>query len=177
MAGRQALEVGCFLGWSACHMALAGVNLDIVDPILANEDFRVSVVESLTAAGAIQQCRLIAAPSPVAVSELAEKHSRIWSLIFIDGDHEGDAPLRDAIECAKHAAMDCVVVFHDLYSPHVAEGLRYFKAIGWNIRIYMTTQIMGIAWRGAVTPIEHIPDPRIASSWPGHLNDLVEASR
>ncbi len=174
MAGRQALEVGCFLGWSACHLALAGVNLDVVDPVLAKDDYRASVVESLSAAGVMQRCQLVAAPSPLAVSQLAEALSRTWSLIFIDGDHEGDAPLQDAIECAKHAAPDCIVVFHDLYSPHVAEGLRYFKTIGWNIRVYMTTQIMGVAWRGAAMPPEHVPDPRIADSWPVHLKDLVE---
>ena len=31
-AGQPALEIGCWLGWSACHLALAGVNLDVVDP-------------------------------------------------------------------------------------------------------------------------------------------------
>ena len=29
--GKKALEIGCWLGWSACHLALAGVELDVID--------------------------------------------------------------------------------------------------------------------------------------------------
>ncbi|MEG4807019.1 hypothetical protein QUA82_04220 [Microcoleus sp. F8-D3] len=40
--GKKALEIGCWLGWSACHLALAGVALDVVDPLLEREDIRQS---------------------------------------------------------------------------------------------------------------------------------------
>ena len=43
--GKKALEIGCWLGWSACHLALAGVELDVVDPLLEREDIRQSVVD------------------------------------------------------------------------------------------------------------------------------------
>lgn len=32
--GKKALEIGCWYGWSACHLALAGVELDVIDPLL-----------------------------------------------------------------------------------------------------------------------------------------------
>src|SRR5262245_35011311 len=32
--GRRALEIGCWLGWSTVHLAAAGVELDVIDPIL-----------------------------------------------------------------------------------------------------------------------------------------------
>ena len=37
--GKKALEIGCWLGWSACHLALGGVELDVIDPLLENRDF------------------------------------------------------------------------------------------------------------------------------------------
>src|SRR5271156_4382905 len=39
-AGKRALEIGCWLGWSACHLALAGVELDIIDPKLDRPTLR-----------------------------------------------------------------------------------------------------------------------------------------
>lgn len=30
--GERALEVGCWLRWSACHLARGGVSLDVLDP-------------------------------------------------------------------------------------------------------------------------------------------------
>ncbi|MBW3587025.1 MAG: glycosyl transferase family 2, partial [Cyanobacteria bacterium 0813] len=48
--GKKALEIGCWLGWSACHLALAGVELDVVDPLLEREDIRQSVIDSIQGA-------------------------------------------------------------------------------------------------------------------------------
>jgi hypothetical protein len=36
-AGMPALEIGAFMGWSACHLALAGVDLDVIDPLLGDQ--------------------------------------------------------------------------------------------------------------------------------------------
>eukprot|EP01130_Rhizamoeba_saxonica_P007865 TRINITY_DN3179_c0_g1_i4.p2 TRINITY_DN3179_c0_g1~~TRINITY_DN3179_c0_g1_i4.p2 ORF type:complete len:101 (-),score=19.83 TRINITY_DN3179_c0_g1_i4:51-353(-) len=91
-------------------------------------------------------------------------------MIFIDGNHDGDGPINDAISCAEYVAEDGMVFFHDLVFPAVARGLNYFREIGWNTRIYHTQQIMGVAWRGAIDPPEHIPDPRFEWDIPPHLN-------
>ena len=64
---------------------------------------------------------------------------------------------------------DAAIVFHDLVSPDVTAGLAYFRDRGWQTRIYQTMQIMGIAWRGAVTPPRHTPDPAVAWTLPEHL--------
>src|SRR5215203_1569622 len=45
-AGKRALEIGCWLGWSAAHLALAGVQLDVIDPMLSRADFQQSVAQS-----------------------------------------------------------------------------------------------------------------------------------
>jgi glycosyltransferase involved in cell wall biosynthesis/predicted O-methyltransferase YrrM len=171
-AGKPALEIGCLLGWSTCHLALAGVALDVVDPILANAEFRASVEASLVAAGVRERVALNAARSPDAVRALSQDGRR-WSLIFIDGDHKGEAPRRDAEAAAEAAADDCMVLFHDLVAPAVAAGLRHFKQRGWNVQIYRTMQIMGVAWRGNVAPPRHVPDPALDARLPAHLADLA----
>jgi glycosyltransferase involved in cell wall biosynthesis/predicted O-methyltransferase YrrM len=170
--GKPALEIGCFMGWSTCHLALAGVHLDVVDPLLNEPQFYDSVDSSLRAAGVRDRVNLIKGRSPEAVQTLGASGQR-WSVFFIDGDHEGDAPHADAATAEAFAADDCLVLFHDLAAPAVANGLRYFKSRGWKTRVYRTMQVMGVAWRGKATPPKHVPDPAISSSLPLKLADLV----
>ncbi|MGB8690366.1 MAG: TylF/MycF/NovP-related O-methyltransferase [Microcoleus sp.] len=171
--GKKALEIGCWLGWSACHLALAGVALDVIDPLLERDDIRQSVIDSiqgaLNASGVQTTVELIPGYSPQRVEEFAAQFNRKWSLIFIDGEHEGDGPLNDAIVCEKLAEKDAIILFHDLASPDVARGLDYLKQRGWHTIIYQTMQIMGAAWRGNVEPVKHQPDPNIYWELPAHL--------
>jgi len=169
--GKRALEIGCWLGWSACHLALAGVELDVIDPLLARPDFYESVTNSLRASDVLDAVNLIAGHSPDKVEELATQIQRKWSLIFIDGNHEAPGPLNDAIVCEQLAEADALILFHDLASPDVAQGLDYFKQKGWQTMVYQTMQIMGVAWRGNVEPVRHHPDPNIPWSLPTHLQD------
>ncbi|HLO85227.1 MAG TPA: glycosyltransferase [Nostocaceae cyanobacterium] len=167
--GKKALEIGCWLGWSACHLALAGVELDVIDPLLEREDFYQSVSSSLQAADVINFVNLVGGYSPKKVEDLATQLNRKWSLIFIDGDHEAPGPLNDAMICEKLAEADALVLFHDLNSPDVAQGLDYFRQKGWNTMVYQTMQIMGVAWRGNIEPVQHQPDPRVKWTLPEHL--------
>jgi predicted O-methyltransferase YrrM len=162
-AGADALEIGCFMGWSACHLAVAGVKLDVIDPFLADAGIRKSVSDSLTSAGALSQVTLHAASSPEAVHALGSQGKR-WSLMFIDGDHEFPGPVRDAVACEPYATKDAAILFHDVNAPAVAEGVYFLKDRGWNTRLYHTSQIMAVCWRGDFVPVEHIPDP--AAGWP-----------
>jgi hypothetical protein len=170
-AGKPALEIGCWLGWSACHLALAGVQLDVIDPLIANETFRASIMSSLKpVCGKGQNLRLISGQSPAMVHELAEQGIR-WSLVFIDGNHEFPGPVNDAVAVELHCAADALVLFHDLLSPHVAEGLRYFQYRGWHTRVFHTMQIMGAAWRGNVVIPQYISDTGANWEVPEHLKD------
>jgi hypothetical protein len=168
-AGKDCLEIGCWRGWSAVHLALAAGRLDVVDPILAEPEFFNAVTQSLHSAGVHGNVRLFAAPSPAAVDQLAQQEQKQWSLIFIDGDHEGDAPKRDAQAVMRRAAPDAMVLFHDLASPFVAAGLHELRNAGWHTMVYQTMQIMGVAWRGNVEPVVHVPDPNICWTLPAHL--------
>lgn len=169
--GKKALEIGCWFGWSACHLALAGVELDVVDPILGRPDFYESVSNSLKMAEVWERVNLVAGSSPQTVVELAAQSQRKWSLIFIDGNHETPGPLNDAIACEQLAESDALILFHDLAAPAVAEGLDYLKAKGWQTMVYQTMQIMGVAWRGNVEPVTHQPDPKITWILPTHLQN------
>ncbi|ABA20489.1 conserved hypothetical protein [Trichormus variabilis ATCC 29413] len=171
--GKKALEIGCWMGWSACHLALGGVELDVIDPMLAEQLFNESVTESLKLAGVKESVNLIPGYSPQKVEEIANQFQRKWSLIFIDGHHEAPAPLNDAIICEQLAEPDALILFHDLASPDVGQGLDYLKEKGWNTMVYQTMQIMGVAWRGNVEPVIHQPDANIDWQLPPHLQDYV----
>ena len=167
--GRPALEIGCWLGWSACHLALGGVRLDVIDPVLSQTVFYARVADSLRAAGVLEAVQLVPGCSPDQVHALAAAGRGPWSLIFIDGGHEGRQPLDDAIACERYAAEDALILFHDLASPEVGAGLDYLRQRGWRTKVYQTMQIMGVAWRGDVQPVEHFPDPGILWPQPDHL--------
>jgi predicted O-methyltransferase YrrM len=169
--GRPALEIGCWLGWSACHLALADVRLDVIDPLLKRDDIRQSVTQSLGSAGVLDRVRLVPGSSPHEVHRLGAAGSR-WSLIFIDGDHESPGPLTDAVACEQYCTDDAVILFHDLLAPAVADGLRHYKERGWRTRLFRTSQIMGAAWRGTVEPIGYTPDAAAHWEIPPHLDDL-----
>jgi predicted O-linked N-acetylglucosamine transferase (SPINDLY family) len=171
--GRGALEIGCWMGWSACHLALAGVRLDVIDPVLAQGDFLESVRQSLQAAGVLSSVNLAAGFSPSQVDNLCGGSDRKWALFFIDGNHEAPYPVFDAAVCAEHAEQDALILFHDLASPDVAQGLEYLRQRGWNTMVYMTAQIMGVGWRGNVEPVQHVPDPDVSWNVPDHLKSFV----
>ncbi|HEX8251680.1 MAG TPA: class I SAM-dependent methyltransferase [Thermoanaerobaculia bacterium] len=164
-AGKPALEIGSWLGWSTCHLALAGVQLDVIDPAHDDPVIRGSVEDSLARAGVAERVNLAGGRSPETIAAL----DRRWSLFFIDGDHESPAPLRDTAAALPYATDDCAFVFHDLAAPAVAAPLRFLKEKGFNVVVYQTAQIMAMAWRGDVSPVAHVPDPNVAWQLPPHL--------
>ncbi|MCB8883915.1 class I SAM-dependent methyltransferase [Acidisoma cellulosilytica] len=167
---KPCLEIGCWRGWSTVHLALGAGSLDVIDPMIGDPDFLESIRASCEAAGVAGRVSLHSGVSPTAVDELAAATDKRWSLIFIDANHEGDAPRIDAEAAMRNAADSALVLFHDLASPYVASGLDAMRNAGWRTMVYQTMQIMGVAWRGDVEPIQHIPDPRITWTLPKHLS-------
>lgn len=164
MRGRRGLEIGCHYGWSTAHLVAAGLELDVIDPGLGYPDQMRDVAESLSHVAGPGRAKLWAGFSPSIVPAVRATEDAPWSFAFIDGYHEGRAPLDDAEAVIDLTAPDARVMFHDLISPHVAAGLGHFADHGWNVGLYNTMQIMGIAWRGGARPVAHVADadmPRI----------------
>ena len=167
-AGGRALEIGAWLGWSTCHLALAGVEVDVIDPAHEDPERRAIVEASLARCGVADRVRLHGGRSPETVARAGGP----WRLFFVDGDHEGAGPLRDVAACLPHAAGDCAFVFHDVAAPPVAAAVRLLRDRGFQVLLYQTAQIMALAWRGDVAPVPHVPDPDVAWQVPAHLLDL-----
>jgi predicted O-methyltransferase YrrM len=171
-AGRRALEIGCWRGWSTCHLGLGGVSLDVIDPALADPEARSEIEAMLGCAGLSGSVRLHPGSSPAGVEALAARGGGPWNLFFIDGDHVAPGPELDVEACLPHAAPDCAFVFHDLTSPDVGEALRRMEARGFVVMVYQTMQMMGVAWRGRAVPVHHVPDPKVPWQLPHHLVGL-----
>src|ERR1043165_2166358 len=56
--GKRALEIGSWLGWSTCHLALAGVVLDVIDSAHTDPEIRAIVDESLAQCGVAETVTL-----------------------------------------------------------------------------------------------------------------------
>lgn len=169
---RRGLTIGCQIGWSAGHLALAGLDLDVIDPLLADPAVAASVHGSLQAARVPGPVRLVPRRSPDAIHGLAEARAP-WSFFLIGGDSAGEARLADVEACQRYAASDCAFVFTDLASPDAAPAVLYLKDRGWSVRVYHTAGIMAVAWHGDVRPVAHRPDPRIDWPIPDHLKPLL----
>lgn len=169
--GKRGLEIGCHTGFSTAHLAAAGLRLDVIDPVLGNPAGLATVQESLNRAVPGHEVRLHAGFSPGIVALVHGAKPRTpWSFAFIDGLHDGEAPVSDARAVEPFMAKTAAVMFHDLTCPDVAMGLRHYRDAGWQTRIYDTMQVMGLAWRGDYTPPDHVPDPVASSATLDHLS-------
>ncbi|MBM4221587.1 MAG: class I SAM-dependent methyltransferase [Gammaproteobacteria bacterium] len=165
----RGLEIGCFFGWSACHLLAGGITLDLIDPIFKEPGVHESVQASIRSAGFADRARLIAEGSPDAVARIGMQENRKWQLFFIDADPMPPRTLVNAFICARFAAPDCLMIFRNLWHPGVLETLDYLQSEGWNTVIYDTFTIIGAAWRGGMKAIAHTPDPNTGWSMPASL--------
>jgi predicted O-methyltransferase YrrM len=172
-ANRRGLEVGTHFGWSGVHLLAAGLDMDFVDPACGDSAREAALRSTFDQVASRGKYRLWPGRSPDVIETIRQQGTgEQWAFVFIDGDHDGDAPSRDAHAIIPHCAENAVVMFHDLTSPFVARGLRVFKEFGWSIKIYNTMQILGLAWRGKVQIPEHIQDPNVPRILPEHLVDI-----
>lgn len=168
-AGNRGLEIGTHFGWTAAHLLAAGLRLDCVDPEFNVGNRSKQVTDALDRVPGGGSFRLWGGFSPDMIQEAQEAERDPWSFVFIDGSHDGDGPRNDALAVLPHLAKNAVVVFHDLTSPYVERGLYAMKMAGFNTRLFVTMQVLGIAWRGDVAIPTHTRDPNTPPYLPKHL--------
>lgn len=172
--GKRGLEVGTHLGWTGAHLLAAGLRMDFVDPAIANAERAKMLVTSFDAVPNRVSYKMYAQPSPQSIEPIfREGNSELWSFAFIDGNHDGDAPMFDAKAVLPFMADDSCVMFHDLTSPHVAAGLQVFQEAGWNIEVFQTMQILGVASRGQVVIPPFQKDNNVPKVLPSHLKRFL----
>ncbi|MFD1381198.1 class I SAM-dependent methyltransferase [Fodinicurvata halophila] len=167
--GQRGLEIGTHFGWTAAHLVAAGLHLDCIDPEFNTGDRVAQVTKALSQVQGEGSFRFYGGFSPDMVEEARLAEQAPWSFAFIDGSHDGDGPRNDALAVLPHLAGNAIVVFHDLTSPFVERGLYAMKMAGFDTRLFVTMQVLGVAWRGNVAIPEHVRDPNTPPYLPKHL--------
>lgn len=177
--GRRGLEIGSHYGWTAAHLLAAGLILDCVDPAFQDGDHARSVAATFDAVkselSGTGEYRLWGGCSPQILDEVASSgDGSAYSFVFIDGDHDGEAPATDALGVLPYLDENAIAMLHDLTSPHVASALPILAEAGFQIRLINTMQIMAVAWRGQVDVPAHAQDPNCGAIFIEHLTPYME---
>lgn len=84
----------------------------------------------------------------IPIAAHSDKVAVSWNLpiriLFIDGDHSHDQPMRDYLNFSKHIHQDGYLLFHDSTTPDVIKAIEKAKEDGW-----INFRTMGVltAWR------------------------------
>lgn len=155
------LEIGSWVGWSTVALALGSSQVTAIDPLFAGFTQQAqSCKDALSRAGLTPRVRLVGDSSPAAIRRLSTGGAR-WDGFFVDGDHQGTAPLDDAMACAEVAPPDAIILFHDVIQENVGDALVRLSRDGWNCVVHCTSQFIGVATRGDMGYLRHIPDPHV----------------
>ena len=77
-AGRRGLEIGAWRGWSTAHLIASGLStLHVVEPLLADPDWRAEFLEVTHGAGGGATTILVPETSPEAVTRLGQSSTAI----------------------------------------------------------------------------------------------------
>ena len=173
-AGRAGFEIGAWRGWSTAHLIACGPRLPACRRAAAR---RPRMAGGVRSGGARRRRRRDDDPRrrrrARRRSYASAKSGARWSFAFIDGDHDGEAPTRDALAspALSRADRDGPVPRSRLapcrQGPARARASRLEAS--WPIR---PRRWSASAWRGDVAPVAHTPDPTQSWSVPEHLSGI-----
>jgi len=121
----DALEIGCYVGWSTAHIATA-TPLTCIDPFTELDGYpgfdpALRFGANIARCGLSLRVRLIRGASPEAVRQTGPS----LDFVYIDGHHHDGQPMRDALAIFPLLTEDALVIWHDAELDEVAQ------AIGW----------------------------------------------
>lgn len=169
------VEIGSHTGWTAAHIADAGVDVIAIDPEYGTpvynqtgdpNRFFMRTRDNVEACGLRYRVSL----TPGVSGDWLPKMDGLDG-VFVDGDHIAPAPLEDAKMAAAAIRPGGVVVFHDAVGAPVQDAIRWMISAGFKCRIYRTPQLLTVCWRDGFEPPPHDPDP--AFDWTGWLSHVV----
>lgn len=161
------LDIGARFGWTAAHVAVAGVRMvHCIDPHFTKTEFRERF--ALNTKGKEKQLLIL----PWTSTEFFSNWRRqMYSGIVIDGNHDEPEPLNDAMNAALKLEPRAVILLHDFLGKPTRDAANWLLDAGFKCRIYWTPNLVALCWRGAFVPPEHIGDKNIL--WKPHL-DLMK---
>lgn len=151
---RRALEIGSYVGWTACHLATM-CDVICVDPFLelggvshlgddASAETCERFLQNVRRAGYREKVTLIQGRSPEAVESLYVPGG--FDLAFIDGWHLDGQPRRDVRAAEDTLATGGTVVLHDLNIPDVQDAACWLLAQCYAGVILPTPNWLGVFW-------------------------------
>lgn len=177
VAPGAALDIGAHTGWTAAHMAAAGLDIVAVDPMLKFQGFQDRFEENMrTWWGRV--CRTSYLTSDAYFAELERMRDPrrdpvLFNLITVDGEHDPPFPLHDAKNAAAHLAPNGVILFHDAMGRPVIDAINWLTSNGFSCSMYTTVHCVGVCYRGSFVPPILNPDPLvIVQDLPSRMDGL-----
>jgi methyltransferase family protein len=150
------VDIGAHTGWTTMHAGCGLGVVDAVEPMLGVPEFADRFRENTHGSKEYEANALRS-------DQYFSAIPRQWRYagFVIDGDHEPDKPLEDAMGAAKHLSDDGIIIFHDFIGQPVREAVQYLLALGFHCRVYFTPHMVALCWRGDYQPPEHASDPNL----------------
>lgn len=173
--GRRMLVAGAGCGWIVAHARAAGGTVEVVDPALEDTVVQETVSTILTQIPTGPSRSMAGWPDGIEVLQRSDPQP--WSLLVLDADNTFGTAAPAALATAlPHLSSDAFVLVLGAARPESGEILARLAGSGWAVRVYDTARALAVAWRGAVEPAPHIPDPAVAWDRPEHLAPYFTAS-
>lgn len=175
LPGFKWLEIGGHTGWTAAHLLAGGAEVRSMDI----EYHRDAARGAEFCRRASENIRRVFPNGTNGYTQMGGNSAEMWKhpedfesisdigAAFIDGNHEDDYPLNDAIGCADIIGANIhaekinrgMIVFHDAVGEPILRGITELANRHWNVRVFDTRQMLTVCWVGDI-------DVRVIADYP-----------